>query len=131
MLVAALLVIPVIAVEQSDAGEPWRGIAAVTNWGIWLAFATELVVMLTVVRDRRGWLRSHVLEVVVVVLTPPFLPSSFQALRALRLLRLLRLLRVAKYARRAFSLEGVRYAAILAALTAIAGGYAYSAIEHA
>ena len=131
MLVAALLVIPVIAVEQSDAGDPWRGIASVTNWGIWLAFATELVVMLVVVRDRRDWLRSHLLEVVVVVLTPPFLPSSFQALRALRLLRLLRLLRVAKYARRVFSLEGVRYAAILAALTAVGGGYAYSAIEHA
>lgn len=31
MLVAALLVIPVIAVEQSDAGDPWRRIASVTN----------------------------------------------------------------------------------------------------
>lgn len=131
MLVAALLVIPVIAVEQSDAGDPWRTIAAVTNWAIWTAFAVELVVMLVVVRDRWGWVRSHLLEVIVVVLTPPFLPSSFQALRALRLLRLLRLLRVAQHARRVFSLDGVRYAAILAALTAVGGGYAYSAIEHA
>jgi len=131
MLVAALLVIPVIAIEQSDAGDPWRGIAAVTNWVIWIAFATELVVMLGVVSDRWGWIRSHLLEVVVVVLTPPFLPSSFQALRALRLLRLLRLLRVARYARRVFSLEGVRYAAILAALTAVSGGYLYSVIENA
>ena len=131
MLVAALLVIPVIAIEQSDAGEPWRGVAAVTNWVIWIAFATELVVMLAVVSDRWGWVRSHLLEVVVVVLTPPFLPSSFQALRALRLLRLLRLLRVARYARRVFSLEGVRYAAILAALTAVSGGYLYSVIENA
>lgn len=87
--------------------------------------------MLVVVRNRWGWVRSHPLEVIVVVLTPPFLPSSFQALRALRLLRLLRLLRVAKYARRMFSLDGVRYAAILAALTAVGGGYVYSAIEHA
>ena len=131
MLVAALLVIPVIAIEQSDAGEPWRGVAAVTNWVIWIAFATELVVMLAVVSDRWGWVRSHLLEVVVVVLTPPFLPSSFQALRTLRLLRLLRLLRVARYARRVFSLEGVRYAAILAALTAVSGGYLYSVIENA
>lgn len=131
MLVAALLVIPVIAVEQSDGGDPWRTIAAVTNWAIWLAFAVELIVMLVVVRDRWGWVRSHLLEVIVVVLTPPFLPSSFQALRALRLLRLLRLLRVAQHARRVFSLDGVRYAAILAALTAVGGGYAYSAVEHA
>lgn len=131
MIVAALLVIPVIAIEQSDVGDPWRAIASVTNWAIWIAFAVELAVMLVVVGDRWGWVRSHLLEVIVVVLTPPFLPSSFQALRALRLLRLLRLLRVARYARQAFSLEGVRYAAILAALTAVGGGYAYSAIEHA
>jgi voltage-gated potassium channel len=131
MLVAALLVIPVIAIEQSDLGDPWRGIASVTNWAIWIAFAVELIVMLAVVPDRWAWVRSHMLEVIVVVLTPPFLPTSFQALRALRLLRLLRLLRVAQYARRLFSLQGVRYAAILAMLTAVGGGYAYSAIERA
>ncbi len=131
MLVAALLVLPVIAVEQSAAEDRWQTVAGVVNWAIWIAFAVELVVMLAVVPDRWRWVRSHLLEVVVVVLTPPFMPSSFQALRALRLLRLLRLLRVARFARRTFSLEGVRYAAILAVLTALAGGYAYSTIEHA
>ena len=52
-------------------------------------------------------------------------------MRALRVLRLLRLLRLAQLARRAFSLDGLRYAAILAALTALGGGYAYSAAESA
>jgi voltage-gated potassium channel len=131
MLVAALLVIPVVAVEQSRAGEPWRSTAAVLNWGIWIAFAVELVAMLAVVSDRWLWIRQHPLEVVVVHFTVPFLPASFQAARALRLLRLLRLLRVARFARRAFSLEGVRYAAILAGLTALGGGYAYSLAESA
>jgi voltage-gated potassium channel len=120
MLIAALLVIPVIVVEQTDVGERWRALAGVLNWMIWIAFAVELVVMLAVVRDRWAWLRTHPLEVAVVVLTPPFLPASLQALRVFRLLRLLRLLRVAKLARRMFSLEGVRYAALLAALTALA-----------
>jgi voltage-gated potassium channel len=131
MLVAALLVIPVIAIEQSQAGEPWRSIAWALNWAIWVAFAVELIVMLVVVPDRWRWLRSHPLEVVIVVLTPPFLPSGLQALRALRVLRLLRLLRLAQLARRTFSLDGLRYAAILAVLTAVAGGYAYSAAESA
>ena len=129
ILVAALLVIPVIAIEQSEAGDPWRTVAAVLNWGIWIAFAVELLVMLAVVPDKWGWLRKHPLEVAVVLLTPPFLPSTLQALRALRLLRLLRLLRVALLARRVFSLEGVRYAAILAALTALGGGAAFAAVE--
>ena len=131
IMVAALLVIPVIAVEQSNAGEPWRSIAGALNWAIWVAFAVELVVMLAVVPNRWRWLRSHPLEVVIVLLTPPFLPSSLQALRALRVLRLLRLLRLAQLARRTFSLDGLRYAAILAALAAVGGGYAYSAAESA
>jgi voltage-gated potassium channel len=131
MLVAALLVIPVIAVEQSEAGEPWRSIAAGLNWAIWVAFGVELIVMLVVVPDRWRWLRSHPLEVVIVLLTPPFLPSSLQALRSLRVLRLLRLLRVARLAKRAFSLDGLRYAAILAVLAALGGGYAYSTAESA
>lgn len=131
MLVAALLVIPVVAVEQSNAGEPWRSIAGGLNWAIWVAFAVELIVMLAVVPERWRWLRSHPLEVVIVLLTPPFLPSSLQALRTLRVLRLLRLLRLAQLARRTFSLDGLRYAAILAVLTAVGGGYAYSAAESA
>jgi len=34
MLVAALLVVPVVAVEESDLGDPWRLLAAVLNWAI-------------------------------------------------------------------------------------------------
>ena len=131
MLVAAVLVIPVIAIEQTSPGEPWQTIAAVANWIIWAAFAVELVVMLAVVPSKAAWLRAHPLETVIVLLTAPVLPSSLQALRALRVLRLLRLLRLASYARRTFSIEGVRYAAILAVLTALGGGYAYSAAERA
>jgi hypothetical protein len=39
ILVAALLVIPVIAIEQSSLDEPWPIIAAIANWLIWGAFA--------------------------------------------------------------------------------------------
>lgn len=113
LLVAALLVIPVIAVEQSDAGEPWRAIAGVVNWSIWIAFAVELVVMLAVVPDRWTWLRRHPLEAAIVVLTPPFLPATLQAARVMRLGRLLRLLALAKYARLVLSLDGLRYVTIL------------------
>jgi len=129
MLAAALLVIPVIAVEQSDAGEPWRTLASVLNWAIWLAFATELVVMLAVVPNRWAWLRRHPLELAIVVLTPPFLPAALQSFRVLRLLRLLRLVRAAVIARRMFSLEGVRWAAVLALATGIVGGAAFAYAE--
>jgi voltage-gated potassium channel len=69
MIIAALLVIPVIVIEESPVGEPWDTIAAVLNWLIWLAFLTEAVAMLAVVPDRWRWLREHPVEVVVVVAT--------------------------------------------------------------
>ena len=129
MLVAAVLVVPVIVIEESEPGSPWEEIAAVGNWVIWSVFLVEVVAMLAVVPDRWRWLRENPLDVAIVVLTPPFLPSSLQALRVLRLLRLLRLLRVIQAARRLFSLQGLRYAALLAVLTALGGGAAFAAVE--
>jgi hypothetical protein len=78
ILVAALLVIPVIVIEQSDLGDPWRSLAAVANWAIWLAFATELIVMLIVVPEKWNWLRRHPLEVAVVVLRHLFCQRRYK-----------------------------------------------------
>jgi voltage-gated potassium channel len=61
--------------------------------------------------------------------TPPFVPASLQALRVFRLLRIVRLFRLAPLARRLFSLEGLRYAALLVALTVLGSGAAYAAVE--
>jgi voltage-gated potassium channel len=129
LIVAALLVIPVIVIEESPVGEPWDSIAAVLNWLIWLAFLAEAVTMLAVVPDRRRWLREHPIEIIVVVATPPFLPASLQSIRLLRLLRVLRLFPLLRFRRRLFSEEGLRYAALLALLVVIGGGTAYAGLE--
>lgn len=129
MLVAALLVIPMLVIEESDLRAPWTVVAVVLNWATWLAFLTEVVVMLAVVPDRWRWLREHPVEVVATVLTPPILPAGLAAARGLRLLRVLRLLRLAPLARRVFTLDGIRYAALLAFITLLAGGTAFAAIE--
>lgn len=132
MIVAALLVIPAIVIEESGLAEPWPTIASITNWAIWLAFAAELVVMLWVVPSKRAWLAAHPLEVVIVALTPPFLSSLFQGIRVLRLLRLARLLPLlvgARITRRVFSVTGLKYAAIVAGLALLVGGAAFRAVE--
>jgi voltage-gated potassium channel len=116
-------------IEQSGAGEPWTTLAAVANWLIWSLFLAEVVVMLAVVPDRGRWLRKHPLEIAIVVLTPPFLPASLQALRVFRLLRVLRLIAVVGYARRVFSLNGLAYGALLALITVLAGGAAFAHAE--
>jgi voltage-gated potassium channel len=129
MLVAALLVLPVLLIEESGAGGRWGAVADVLNWTIWGAFVVEAAVMLAIVRERWRWIRTHPLEIAIVILTPPFLPASFQALRLFRLFRLLPLLRLGRVARHLFSVEGVSWAALLAVLTTVFAGAAYSSIE--
>jgi voltage-gated potassium channel len=129
LIVAALLTIPAIALEQSDVGQPWETLVSILNWVIWTAFLAEAVLMMRVVDDRWRWVREHPLEVAIITLTPPFLPASMQAARVFRLLRLLRLLRLGLLARRFLSTEGVRDAAVLAAMTVLGGGAAYAAVE--
>lgn len=85
--------------------------------------------MLSLSADRRSWARGHKLELAVVMLTPPILPAGLQALRVLRLLRLLRLAVAVKLSRRLFSVEGVKYAAILTGAVILAGGYAFAMVE--
>lgn len=129
MVIAALLVIPLIIIEGSDLGEPWQTIGVLLNWGTWLAFATEFVVMMVVVPKRSVWLRRNPIDVVVVFLTPPFLPPALAAARLFRLLRVLRLLRVVPALRRLLTVEGIQYAALLAITTVIAGGAAFASQE--
>lgn len=130
LLIAALVVIPVILIEQSDAGESWKTAAGIANWVIWSLFALEAVVMLGFSPDRRGWARMHKLELAVVVLTPPILPPGLQSLRVLRLLRLLRLAVFIKLSRKLFSIAGLKYATVLTFVVVLAGGYAFANTEN-
>jgi voltage-gated potassium channel len=129
LLVAALLTIPAIALEQSNVDQPWETLVSALNWIIWTAFLGEAVAMLAVVENRWRWVREHPLEVAIIVLTPPFLPASMQAARVFRLFRLLRLMRLGILARRFLSTEGIRDAAVLAAMTVLGGGAAFAAVE--
>lgn len=130
ILVAALLVIPVIIVQESSTSPAVRTLADTLNWFIWLAFLAEFVAMLWVVPDRRHWLLKHPLEIAVVIFTGPFLPASLQAARAFRVLRVLRLLRLIPSARRVFSLDGLRFGAVLTGLVILGGGAAFHALEN-
>jgi voltage-gated potassium channel len=129
VLVAAALVIPVVVIEQAEANDTLKTVAGIANWLIWLVFLAEVIFMLSVVPNRKRWLLDNPLDVAIVVLTPPFLPASLQALRVFRLLRLLRLLRVLKAARRLFSPKGLQWALLLGLLTLFLGGAAFAAVE--
>jgi hypothetical protein len=61
-MAAAVAVIPVILVEQSDARRSARHAASIANWVIRGLFATEAVVMLGASHDRGRSARHHKLE---------------------------------------------------------------------
>jgi len=129
LLIAALLTTRPLRVAMHWSERRVVLVDVILNWIIWVTFLAELVIMVRVSPRPTEWLRHHPLELAIVILTPPFLPAALQATRVFRLLRLLRLLSAGFITRRLLSTEGVRDAAVLAVVTVIGGGAAFSAVE--
>ncbi len=130
MLVAAALVIPSLLLDQPGQGEPWHTIGVALNWLIWTAFLIELVVMLAVTPNRWSYLRHHPLDLVIVVLTPPFVTSIFNGVRLLRLTRVARLLRLKPLIAWLFRSGGLKYAAMFTGLVVLSAAQAFSIQEN-
>lgn len=129
LMIAAVLTLPsVILMETTETGL-LQTISTILNWGTWLAFALDVVLMLILVPNRWNYIKNHPVEIMIVVLTPPVLPGSFQMLRMLRLLRLLRLVKLAQFSRRAFSTQGLAYASLMTLTVAIVGGSLFRTFE--
>jgi voltage-gated potassium channel len=128
MVIAALLVIPVLVIEESNPGEPLDTIGQILNWGTWLAFVVEAVVMIHVTPRDWEWIKRHPIDLAVIFLSPPFIGNSLAAARLFRLLRVLRLLRIFSM-RRLLSLQGIKAAGFIAAFLILVGGASYAAIE--
>ncbi len=122
ILVASAATLPALALQYSD-NDVWRAAGYVTSGLIWCAFLLEVVVMLRLVNDRRRWLRDHPLEIVIVVLTAPFITGALQALRFVRLARLLRLVRLLPFLRAAFSVRGLQWVLAFTAFFTVAAAY--------
>ena len=129
MIIAAALTLPSLILLETQETGLLNVISVVLNWGTWLAFLIELIVMLAVVPNRWSYIKGHPIEIAIVVLTPPVLPAGFQFLRLFRLFRLLRLLKLAELSRTAFSTQGLGYAALMTLMVALAGGTLLRSVE--
>jgi voltage-gated potassium channel len=129
LIVAALLAIPTIIVQESDLGGFWEILAAVLDWCIWAVFAVNLAIMLSIVPNRRRWLTENPLDVLIVVFTPPFLPATMKLARVLPIVRLLWLMAITHRLRNLFSLQGLRYAALIVFTVVVGGGVIFVAVE--
>ena len=136
MALLALLVIPVLVLEDRATTPELREAAVIINWVIWLAFAAEFGIKWladgTLAYPRRAWF-----DFLLVLVTPPFgVPDAMQSIRSLRLLRLLRLLRAFAIAAMGFRLaqehfkqKKFHYVLVVACATVMLGAVAVFALE--
>lgn len=138
LLGLALLVIPVVLIEESHAPHGLKVAASGANWVIWAAFLGELILVLVVADRRRDALKVYWLETLIVFGTAPFYPRLLSSLRLVRLVRLLRLARLGLLGGRAIRAEralttrgGFRYLALMTAVLVAIAGAAISLVDSA
>lgn len=128
-LVAAVLTVPAVildVIEGLPSGLDAFGTAL--NWTVWSVFLLTLVVALVRAETPWGAVRANPILPIVVVLTVPVMPAGLQIVR---LVRLGALFGAAHHARRLFSMEGLRYAAVVLGVVMVGGGAVFAAVEHA
>jgi voltage-gated potassium channel len=129
MIVATLLVIPDLILEEQPLRASWHQVAVVSDWVIWLVFLVEFAAIMVLAKDWRSWLRRYPLAPAMLLLTPPFAPAALQALRVFRLLRLLRVARGFQLLSKLLTLDGLKYVMALALFLVVGGGPVFASVE--
>jgi voltage-gated potassium channel len=130
----ALLLVPVLLLEETSADPGVVRLATATNVLIWLAFALDYAADLWRSADRRAYMPSHWADLALIVVSPPLLvPPEAQALRALRALRLLRAFAIVGIVAERLGAPLTRRAALaivgVLAAVVLAGGVLIIAVE--
>jgi voltage-gated potassium channel len=87
----ALLLVPVLLLEETSADPAVVDAATAANAVIWILFAVDYAIDLLRAPDRALHIRTHWFDLALIVVSPPLLvPPEAQALRVLRAARLLR-----------------------------------------
>jgi voltage-gated potassium channel len=87
MMALALLSVPLTLVELRMPVIP-DGLM-ILDWLVWAAFLVEFTVTFSLADNRSAYVRSHWLNLAIVVVSLPALPSALAFTRALRLVRTL------------------------------------------
>ena len=132
----ALLLVPVLLLEETSRDPAVVQLATVTNALIWLAFALDYAIDVWRSDRRPAYVKSHWFDLAVIVVSPPLLvPAAAQALRALRALRLLRAIAVVgivlERLGRPLSRDAALVVAAVLAIVVISGGLLIVLVEPA
>jgi voltage-gated potassium channel len=134
----ALLIVPALILEERAQSVAVRQAAAAINWVVWVAFCAEFLGKLTFAPSRTAYVRHAWFDLLIIVLSPPFLvPNALQGVRAVRILRLLRLVRAGAVAMIGLreAGEGLRrrrfhYVVVTTVVVIAVGAIGIFAVEH-
>jgi len=142
VLGAALLVIPVVFIEEYSPTKWLLTAAWVANWLIWAAFAAEFAVVISLAQNRAAYARKAWLDLVIIVISFPVLPELLALTRLVRLVRLARLSRLLRTLRvipilvrgftalgRLFKKRGFGYVTFVFLLVALTTGALFALFE--
>ena len=140
MAVLAAAVVPALLIEGRGSSPALREAGNILNWIIWFAFCAEFLAKLALAPERTQYIRTAWLNLIVIVLAPPFLvPESFQLLRSLRAVRFIRLLRLVRASaaaviafrlvRRVLQHQRFHYVGAVAVATVILGAIGVHSVE--
>lgn len=131
MLALALLMVPVIFIEETADDPGWAVAAAWANAIIWFAFVAEYLVLLSRSVEKGRFVRERWFDIMLIVLTPPFFfPLEIDALRALRILRIVAILgRTQHTVVRRLRRDSLLYVGLITAVVIFIGGIAIRAAD--
>lgn len=132
----ALLLVPVLLIEETNTDPTAVQAATYANAFIWLAFALDYAVDLWRTKDRARYVAGHWFDLALIVVSPPLLvPPEAQALRVLRAFRVLRAVAVigivAERLDRPLTRQAALAIAALLGVVVLAGGVLITAAEPA
>ena len=97
VMISVLMLIPVLIIEYTQ--QTLSSVALYLNWGIWIVFLLEYVILFYFADDKLKFVKSHKIELVIVIFSFPIVPEGLQSSGFLRFARLPRLLNALRFFR--------------------------------
>ena len=90
VMISVLMLIPVLVIEYTQ--QTLEPVALYLNWGIWAVFLIEYVVLFYFSENKIEFIKSHKIELIIVIFSFPIVPEGLESSGFLRFARLPRLL---------------------------------------
>ncbi len=77
VMVSVIMLIPVLIIEYTQ--QTLSSVALYLNWGIWIVFLLEYMILFYFADDKLKFVKSHKIELVIVIFSFPIVPEGLQS----------------------------------------------------